>query len=399
MTNGPLEGVRILDFTQVLAGPYCTQILGDMGADVIKVEPPGGDATRKWGPPFQGVDSAYFHSVNRNKKSIVLDLTKQRGREIAKNLAKSCDVIVENFRPGVMAKLDLSYASIRKVSPDIIYCSISGYGQTGPLKNKPGYDIAAYAASGIMSITGEEGGGPVKTGVPIADIGAGLFAAIAINSSLLERERRGEGAYIDIALYDSMISWLTFQAGLYFATGENPKKMGSAHPLLVPYQAFRAKDRFFILAVGSDSIWESACTVIGIKRIAKDSRFRTASGRQKNRKYLLSLLQSKFLQKKAEYWLSRFEKAGVPCSSIRTVGEALASEHTKERKMLLRMRHKSAGVVRSIASPVHIYPKGKSYRKMSRAPPGKGENTNGILRQLGYSSFEVDRLRKAGVVF
>lgn len=399
MASGPLESVRILDFTQVLAGPYCTQILGDMGAEVIKVEPPQGDATRKWGPPFQGADSSYFHSVNRNKRSIAVDLAKRDGAEIARRLVRKCDVVVENFRPGVMAKLGFSYSRVKKINPEIIYCSISGYGQTGPLKHKPGYDIAAYAASGIMSITGEAGGGPVKTGVPIADIGAGLFAALAINASLFEREREGRGSYIDIALYDSMISWLTFQAGLYFATGENPKKMGSAHPLLVPYQAFRAKDRFFILAVGSDSIWQRACAAAGIKNLGSDVRFRTVSGRQENRADLLPLLQKRFLQESAGYWLSKFEKEGVPCSPISEVGEALESEHTKKRKMLLNMSHKSAGVVRSIASPVHIFPDGKSYRKTPKAAPMKGEDTVEILKELGYSARQIERHRRASVVF
>lgn len=398
MTSGPLEGIRILDFSQVLAGPYCTQILGDMGAKVIKVEPPGGDATRKWGPPFQGRNSSYFLSLNRNKRSIVLDLGKRSGIEIARKFASKCDVVVENFRPGVMAKLGLAYAEVKKVNREIVYCSISGYGQTGPLKQKPGYDIAAFAASGIMSITGEEGGGPVKTGVPIADIGAGLFAALSISASLFQRDRTGHGAYIDIALYDSMISWLTFQAGSYFATGKNPKRMGSAHPLLVPYQAFRAKDEFFILAVGSNSTWERACFAMGMEEIAKDARFVTSSDRLKHRQDLIALLSGKFLQKTARYWLSKLEKAGVPCSPISTISEALESEQTKKRKMLLEMKQRSTGVVKSIASPVHIYPTSGSYRASARAPPLVGEDTDGILKEFGYSYFQIARCRKEGSV-
>lgn len=370
-----------------------------MGAEVIKVEPPGGDATRKWGPPFQGTNSSYFLSLNRNKRSIALDLSKRGGIEIARRVASKCDVVVENFRPGVMAKLGLAYTEVKRINPEIVYCSISGYGQTGPLKHKPGYDIAAYAASGIMSITGEEGGGPVKTGVPIADIGAGLFAALSINASLFQRDRTGHGAYIDIALYDSMISWLTFQAGSYFATGKNPKRMGSAHPLLVPYQAFRAKDEFFILAVGSDSIWERACFAIGMEEIAKDARFVTSSDRLKHRQDLITLLSSKFLQKNSRYWLSKLEKAGVPCSPISTVSEALKSEHTMKRKMILEMKHKSTGVVKSIASPVHIYPTRGSYRARTRAPPLVGEDTDGILKEFGYSDFQIARCRKEGSVF
>ncbi len=387
-----------MDFSQVLTGPYCTQLLADMGADVIKVEPPGGDSTRKWGPPIQGTDSSYFLSLNRNKRSIALDLSERNGVEIANALVKRSDVIVENFRPGVMAKFGLSYREVKKINPSVIYCSISGYGQTGPLKHKPGYDIAAFAASGIMSITGEEKGGPVKTGVPIADIGGGLFAALAIAASLFHRKQTQIGCYIDIGLYDSMISWLTFQAGLYFATGENPKRMGSAHPLLVPYQAFRAKDRFFILAVGSDSLWKRACNAMATRSLADDGRFSTVSGRSENREELLAILQHKFSRKPAAFWLSKFEKVGVPCSPISTVEEALESLHTKKREMVLSMKHKSAGDVKSIASPIHMHPSRGKYELAAKAPPILGEDAESILRNLGYSSAKIVRFKKEGSV-
>jgi crotonobetainyl-CoA:carnitine CoA-transferase CaiB-like acyl-CoA transferase len=383
--NGPLEGVRVLDFTQVLAGPYCTQILGDLGADIVKVEPPKGDSTRKWGPPFQGGESSYFLSLNRNKRSIVLDLAKRSGVKVAKELAKKSDVIIENFRPGVMSKFGLSYREIQKLNRTIVYCSISGYGQSGPLRNKPGYDISAYAASGIMSVTGEERGGPVKTGVPIADIGAGLFAALSIAASLLNRKTSKKGCYIDIGLYDSMISWLTFQAGIYFATGKSPKRMGSAHPLLVPYQAFRAHDRFFILAVGSDSLWKQTCIAIGLKDLANEARFASASKRSQNRKELLKILEPRFLTKNASFWLSRLEKAGVPCSSIPSIGEALESSHTRQRGLILSMKHKSAGNISTIASPMHIFPFRSRYKILKRPPPLLGEHTEEILREIRQS--------------
>jgi crotonobetainyl-CoA:carnitine CoA-transferase CaiB-like acyl-CoA transferase len=397
--EGPLSKIRILDFTEVLSGPYCTQILADLGAEVIKIEPPWGDGTRKWGPPFLSGDSSYYLSLNRNKKSVVIDLSfgNEKGRSVALRLAKVCDVLIESFRPGVMKKLGLDYEHVRKVNPRIIYCSISGYGQSGPLSHKPGYDITAYAASGIMSITGEERGGPIKTGVPIADLGAGTSAALSICIALFQRERKKIGTCIDVSLYETMISWLTFQAGYYFSTAINPKRFGSAHPLLVPYQAFKAKDRYFILAVGNDSIWRRACEAMKLDWLARSKRFATSKDRVENRKALITILATIFRKRKASYWLDLFDKAGVPSNAINTVSEALESKHTKARKLVLKIERDSGKSVRTLASPFRFIDYGNS-RQKNLFPPRLGENTIEVLRDFGFSSREISNLLEEKVV-
>ena len=399
IVRGPLSGIKVLDFTEVLSGPYCTQILADLGAEVIKVEPPWGDGTRKWGPPFVSKDSSYYLSLNRNKKSIVIDLSKgnEKGRQVALRLAEKCDVVAESFRPGVMSKFKLGYEDVRKVNPRIIYCSISGYGQSGPLSHKPGYDIAAYAASGIMSITGEESGGPVKTGVPMADLGAGLSGALAISTALFQRETSNIGTYIDISLYDTMISWLSFQAGYFFATGKNPKKLGSAHPLLVPYQAFKAKDRYFILGVGNDAIWQRMCQAMKHEELANDKRFLTGNDRVRNRKRLVEILANIFKKKTANHWLELFDKAGVPSDEINTLKEALESKQTKDRNLVLTVGGRSGKSIRTLASPVRFIVFGNSRRKNSY-PPKLGENTIDVLREFEYSKQEIATLLEEKIV-
>jgi crotonobetainyl-CoA:carnitine CoA-transferase CaiB-like acyl-CoA transferase len=399
-TQSFLHGTRVLDFTQVLSGPFCTQMLADLGANVIKIEPPYGDTTREWGPPFIDGESAYFLSLNRNKKSIALDLSnKPKATKIALKMARECDVLVENFRPGVMASLGLGYERIKRINPKIVYCSVSGYGQTGPLSHKPGYDIAAFAASGIMSITGEESGGPVKVGVPVADIGAGMFAAYGISSALLgiRNQPGSRGVHLDIGMYDSMISWLTFQAGYFFATGKNPKRLGSAHPLLVPYQAFKAKDRYFILAVGSDSIWKRACQSMGMEQLASDRRFATVSSRIAHRNELVSLLQKIFERKSSTHWLDLFDKAGVPSSPISTVEEALESSHTRFRKLIQNLKQPTGTRVKSIVTPVSLADR-KPIRKDNQAPPLLGEHTVEILSSFGYTKHQISDFLERKIV-
>jgi crotonobetainyl-CoA:carnitine CoA-transferase CaiB-like acyl-CoA transferase len=396
---GPLSGTKVLDFTEVLSGPFCTQVLADLGAEVIKVEPPSGDGTRKWGPPFVSIDSSYYLSLNRNKKSIVIDLSNgnEKGRKVALRLAQKCDVLVESFRPGVMSKLKLGYGDVKKVNPGIIYCSISGYGQTGPLSHKPGYDIAAYASSGIMSITGQEQGEPVKTGVPMADLGAAQSAALAISVALFQRERKNTGTYIDISLYDTMISYLSFQAGCFFATGKNPKKLGSAHPLLVPYQAFKAKDRYFILAVGNDAIWQRACKAMKLEELANDKQFDTGSHRLKHRKEIVEILSNLFQKKTAKHWIELFDKAGVPSDAIKTVKEALESKQTKQRNLVLKIARKSGERISTLASPIRFNVFGNS-RQQNSFPPLLGENSISILKEFGFSKPEIKKLVKEKVV-
>jgi crotonobetainyl-CoA:carnitine CoA-transferase CaiB-like acyl-CoA transferase len=395
---GPLSGIKVLDFTEVLSGPYCTQILADLGAEVIKLEPPWGDGSREWGPFVEG-KSAYFLSLNRNKKSVAVDLSNRngKGRQVILQLARQCDVLVESFRPGVMSRLGLGYDDIKRVNPSIIYCSISGYGQSGPLSHKPAYDLAAFAASGVMSITGEEHGTPVKVGVPVADLGGAMSAALAILLALYDREKKNIGAHIDISLYDTMISWLSFQAAYFFATGKNPKRLGSAHPLLVPYQAFRAKDRFFILAVGNDAMWERACNAMKLEELSQDRRFATSGQRVKHRKKLIEILTRKFQSKNAAYWLRLFEQTGVPCDSVNTVKEALESKHTKERKLILKIARDSRGFINTLASPIYSGLFESPERKNS-FPPDLGEHSVSVLKEFGFEKSEIRTLLQEKIV-
>jgi crotonobetainyl-CoA:carnitine CoA-transferase CaiB-like acyl-CoA transferase len=386
--------------TQVLSGPFCTQLLGDLGADVIKIEPPSGDGTRSWGPPYVRGESAYYLSLNRNKKSVVVDLKKgKKGLDLMKRIASSSDVFIENFRPGVAKSLGLSYDSLRAWNRSIIYCSISGYGQEGPWSRKPGYDITAFAASGIMSITGEPNRPPVKTGVPIADIGAAMFAAIAILCAIIERRRTGKGARIDISMLDCMISWLSFQAALYFATGEVPAPLGSAHPVIAPYQAFKASDQYFVLAVGNDSQWIKACSAMGQPELAQDQNFSTNDARIRNRDALAEKLNQIFGRHSASSWLAKFEKAGVPCASINSVEEALNSEHSKWRHLVVEVPHPNGGKFHSLAQPIR-FGKRREREEVSRfaAPPKRGGNTTEVLLDLGLTQSEIAKLRREGVV-
>jgi crotonobetainyl-CoA:carnitine CoA-transferase CaiB-like acyl-CoA transferase len=404
--NAPLFGIKVLDFSEVLAGPYCSQLLGDLGAEVIKVEPPWGDSSRKFGPPFIGKNSAYYYSINRNKRSIAIDLSTLEGKQVAIQIASKCDVVLESFRPGVMKKLGLAYEQIKKANPSVIYCSISGYGQNGPLSGKPGYDISANAASGIMSVTGEENGGPVKPGVPIADIGSGLSAAVGICASLFAASKgiggggKMKGAYIDVSLYDTLVSWLTFQAAMYFATGKNPKRMGTAHPILVPYQAFESKDhRYFILGVGSDDMWQRTCEALNLKKFAKDERFLTNRSRVKHRKVLVEILSRSIRRKDAKQWIEILDKHGVPCELIRTVEEALKSEHTKARRLIIKLTGQDRRNIKSIASPIHFGIKGtNSYRRRNLAGPLLGNDTIDLLREFGFPRKKIDEFIKAKII-
>jgi crotonobetainyl-CoA:carnitine CoA-transferase CaiB-like acyl-CoA transferase len=390
--GGPLAGIRILDFSEVLAGPYCSQLLGDLGADIIKVEPPWGDSSREFGPPFIGMTSAYYYSINRNKRSIAIDLRASEGKRIALQIASKCDVVLESFRPGVMKKLGLGYEEIKKVNASIIYCSISGYGQNGPLSRKPGYDISANAASGIMSITGEEDGGPVKPGVPIGDIGTGLSAAVGICASLFSRAKGREvGAYIDVSLFDTLLSWLTFQAAYFFATGKNPKRMGTAHPILVPYQGFKARDgRYIILGAGSDSIWKRACDALNLKPLAKDKKFLTNSLRVKHRKELVKILDKIFSTKDGFQWIKILDKHGVPCELIQTVGEAVESRQTKARNLIIKMSGENGKIVKCIASPIHFGIRGTNSYRRNLVGPMLGNETTAVLSEFGFSKKQIE---------
>lgn len=320
----PLQGIRVLDLSRVLAGPYCTMVLGDLGADVIKVESPEGDETRGWGPPFAAGESAYYLCVNRNKRSIVVDFKTAEGGAILQRLIKQSDVLVENFRPGTLPRFSLDFESASVINPNLIYCSITGFGQTGPLRDKPGYDFMIQAMGGLMSFTGEPDGEPMKVGVAVADLFAGQNAVIAILAALQARTFTGKGQHLDISLFDSQLAMLANVASNYLVSGNLPKRHGNAHANIVPYQSFQASDAWFILAVGSDRQFEKLCGVIGKWGFVSDERFAANSERVTHRDELIAILKPIFLQRTADEWLSALENAGIPCGPINTLDKAFA---------------------------------------------------------------------------
>lgn len=389
----PLEGLLVVDLSRALAGPYCTMMLADLGARVVKVESvEGGDDTRGWGPPFVGSESAYFLSVNRNKESVALNLKHPRGVEVLHRLLGRADVLVENFRPGVMERLGLDYPHLRERYPRLVYCSISGFGHTGPYREKPAYDLILQGMGGIMGITGEEDGPPVKVGVAVADICAGMFAAFGILAALRVRDRTGRGQWIDAALLDGQVAWLTYAAANYFATGENPKRMGSAHPNLCPYQAFKTQDGYVNVAVGSEAIWKRFCEVVD-PQLAQDPRFRTNPDRVRHRSELIPLLQERFRQRPTGEWTRLLEAAGVPCGPIYTVAEVFQDPQTQHRGMRVELEHPTAGRITVTGVPVKFSDTPGSVRT---PPPVLGQHTAAVLRELGYVEEEVEQLVREG---
>ncbi|MDG6905467.1 MAG: CoA transferase [Nitrososphaerota archaeon] len=395
--TGLLDGVRILDLSRVMAGPYATMLLGDYGAEVIKVEEPEkGDETRYWYPPRIDGESAYFLSANRNKRSIALDLKSKEGLEIFHKLVARSDVVIQNFRPGVPEKLKIDYESVSKINPKIIYCSISGFGQTGPYRDLPGYDLIVFAIGGIMSFTGEPGGQPVRVNVPLADLGAGLYSVTAILAALRYRDLHGRGQSIDVSMHDVQVSFLTHQAMNYFATGKNPEKSGSMHPNLAPYQAFRASDGFFVLAVGNDKLWKDFCSEIGNPSLATDPKFKTNPDRMKNKKELLSILGELFATMPAQHWIGIARKAGVPAGPISQVSEVVSDPHVLYRKMVTEIENPRTGKkLKQLGTPVKF---SEAQTSIRRAPPGHGEHTREILSEIGYGRQEVEDLARRGVV-
>jgi crotonobetainyl-CoA:carnitine CoA-transferase CaiB-like acyl-CoA transferase len=395
--NPPLHGIRVLDLSQSLAGPACTMILADLGADVIKVEIPNkGDMTRSWGPPFIKGESAYFLSVNRNKKSITLNLKKEKGREILYKLSEKFDVFIENFRSGVTDKLEIDYETIQKINPNIIYCSISGFGQTGPYRDRPAYDLMIQGMSGFMGITGEPNRPPVRIGVAITDLISAMYSSIAILSALIAREKVGMGQYIDIALLDGAVSWMTYMASNYFATGEIPKRSGNSHPSIVPYQGFKTKDeKYIILAVGNDRLWKSFCDVLGFKELAENPKFSTNPKRVENREELVSVIAKQFLTKTRKEWLKILAEK-VPCGPIYTMDEIFRDPQVLHRGMLVELDHSVAGKIKQIGIPINL---AKTPAKIKSPPPTLGEHSEEILKDiLNFSEDEINKLKIEEVV-
>jgi len=406
--HGPLAGVRVLDASRVLAGPLCGQILGDLGAEVLKVERPGqGDDTRAWGPPFlypsghtppaggpEGAgESAYFLSINRNKESVTLDFKSADGRAILDRLLARCDVVVENFRPGTLARIGLDYKTLAPRFPRLVYCSVSGFGQTGPRAKEPGYDAVMQGEGGLMSITGAADGPPYRLGVAIADIVSGMFAAYGVALALFARERTGEGQQVDVAMLDAVAALLTYQAGNFFASGKVPTRLGNRHPSIAPYETFAASDGDFVLAVGNDEQWRTFCAAAEIN---EDPRF--ATNRQRVTAYdeLRPVIADRLRTRPRQQWIERLTAAGVPCGSVRNLQELFDDPQLAAREMIARVEHATIGALRTLGVNVKLSGTPGSVRT---APPTLGQHTDAVLGgDLRLSAEEIDALRRQRII-
>lgn len=393
-----LDGVRVLDLSRVLAGPYCTMMLGDLGAEIIKVEAPGlGDDTRQWGPPFtHSGESAYFLCVNRNKRSLTLNLRSAKGLEILRLLVRQSDILVENFKVDTLARWGLDYDTLQDLHPGLIYCTITGYGYTGPARHLPGYDFIIQAQGGVMSITGPADGEPYKVGVAISDITAGLFACNAILAALFEHQRSGSGQRIDISLLDCQVAWLANVGSNYLVSGKIPARYGNAHPNIVPYQTFRASDGYFALAIGNDGQWRQFCENVDRLTWAEDDRFKTNARRVENRSQLIPLLDALFAQQEISHWIALLEAIGVPCGAINRVDQVLQDEQVLARDMLIQVDHPVDGHIPMVASPMKI-PTAPPVVRLP--PPMLGEHTDQILGDLlGYDAQTIQDLHASQVI-
>jgi formyl-CoA transferase/CoA:oxalate CoA-transferase len=392
----PLDGIRVVDLSRVLAGPYCSLLLADMGAEVVKVEEPGrGDDTRAW-PPFVGGEATYFMSVNRGKKSLTLNLKHDEGKAILRRLLAQADVLLENFRPGTLERLGFGCEAVRADNPRLVYCSISGFGESGPEAGRPGYDLIVQGESGIMDLTGFPDGPPVKVGNSIADLAAGTMAAHGIVLALFARERTGVGQKVEIAMLEVMAALLTYQGQAYLATGTSPRRRGNQHPSIVPYEVFQAADGYLTVGVANNSLWGRFCQALGRPELASDPRFDTEARRVEHRDALIPLLERLFAAAPVAAWLERLAAAGVPAGKIKSVGEALESEHFRARGTLVTLTHPTAGPLRMVGPPIRL----SATPGDAAAPaPLLGEHTEEVLEKLlGYSAEAIARLRAAGAI-
>jgi crotonobetainyl-CoA:carnitine CoA-transferase CaiB-like acyl-CoA transferase len=393
--KAPLSGVRVLDLCRVVSGPFASMLLGDLGAEVVKIEEPGkGDEARSYGPPFPGGESAYFLSINRNKRSCAVDLKSEAGRRLVLDLAATADVVMENFRPGTMERLGLGFSELSKFNGRLIHCAISGFGRTGPDSNRPGYDLIVQGESGIMDITGEADGPPMKVGTSIADLVTGLYAAQAVLAAIVNRQRTGKGGRVDVSMLDAMASLLTFNAGIYFASGKSPTRRGNAHPAISPYEPFRASDGWFNIAVANDKFWSLFCAAIDRPELLADERFDNAPKRAERRAELHRILGSLFLERPREHWLSLFAGHGIPCGAIRTVAQVCEAPALVERGVIGSVEHPRAGTLRYVASAIRFddAPPAEAGR-----PPLLGEHTFQILGEwLGMDREEISVLAARG---
>jgi crotonobetainyl-CoA:carnitine CoA-transferase CaiB-like acyl-CoA transferase len=404
---GPLTHIRVLDLTRVLAGPWATQLLADLGAQVIKIEKPGeGDDTRGWGPPFlrnadgsQG-DAAYFLSTNRGKSSVCIDIARPNGQQLIRDLAAKSDIVMENFKVGGLGKYGLDYESLKLVNPKLIYCSLTGFGQNGPYAQRAGYDFMIQGMAGIMSITGQPdgvaGGEPMKTGVAFADIFTGLYATIAVLGALYHRERTGEGQYIDMALLDSQVSVLANQALNFLVGGKAPTRLGNAHPNIVPYQTFQTRDGYIIIAVGTDRQFKEFCAIIGAPELSNDKRFRSNRERVENRESLIPLLVEPMKARTTAEWVQAFEAVAVPCGPINNVDQVFADPQVKARSLEIELKREDGTRTPGVANPIRLSTTPIEYDK---APPALGEGTSRVLTEvLGLRPADIARLRASGAI-
>jgi formyl-CoA transferase len=394
---GPLDGIRVVDLSRILAGPYCTMMLGDLGAEIIKVEQPGsGDDTRTWGPPWVDGESAYYLAINRNKRSLTLNLKHERAREMLRQLVAQSDVLIENFKVGGLDAMDLGYEKLREINRRLVHCSVTGYGPDGPYATRPGYDFIAQGMGGAMSITGEPEGQPMKVGVAIADLTAGMFACVSILAALRHRDQTGRGQHIDVSLLESVVAWLINVGSAYLLAGEELPRFGNAHPNIVPYRLFKARDKWFIVATGNDRQYYALCSAIGRPDLAEDARFRLNHDRVARRAELEAILAEAFETREAEEWTQALLAVGVPSGPVNSVADVFDDPQVLARQMLIELQHPTIGTMKQAGFP---YKLSQTPAEARRHPPLLGEHTDELLRQLfGMGTEEIARLRQEGAV-
>ena len=394
---GPLDGITVLDLTRVLSGPYCTMMLGDMGARVIKVEQPGkGDDTRAWGPPFQHGESTYFLSINRNKESVTLNLKHPEGRRVLDQLIAKADVLVENFRPGTLERMGLGPDDLSQRYPRLVYCSVSGFGHTGPRRHQPGYDAVMQAEGGLMSITGPPEGPGFRLGIAITDIVSGMFAAFGVAMALLARHQSGRGQFVDVGMFDAVAALLTYQAGIHFATGESPPRIGNRHPTIVPYETLETSDAEIVVAVGNDQLWKRFCAAIGLDALADEPKFATNKDRVGARDELRPLLVERLREQTAAEWIERLRANGVPCGAVRNLEQVFEDPQLVDRAMVVALEHPVAGAIKALGVPIKLADTPGAVRT---PPPVLGQHTDAILTEdLGMKLAEVTKLHEEGAI-
>ncbi|MFA7468057.1 MAG: CaiB/BaiF CoA-transferase family protein [Desulfotomaculaceae bacterium] len=393
---GALEGIKVLELARTLAGPYCSMLLADMGADVLKVEQPGtGDETRGYKPPDLGGEATYFISLNRNKRGITLNLKTKEGQDIVKKLAAEADVLIENFRTGTMEKFGIGYDVLKEINPRLIYCAVSGFGRTGPMKNEPAYDLLMQAFGGLMSVTGEPDRSPVKVGFSVVDLATGTNACAAITAALYHREKTGVGQYVESSLLESIVAWQGYLAIAHFATGNVPQRYGSAHPNIAPYQVFQGSDADFIIAIPNDWLWRKMCDALGLDDLKDHPKFAVNIDRVANRVELIDLLNQYTKSHTAEETISKLKAAGVPCGPINTIDKVLKEPQVLHREMVVEVDHPTAGKIKLLGVPMTFSETPASVRK---APPLLGENNQEVLGDLGYSEEDISELKEKGVI-